>query len=110
MSWSMVRWVSRTRLRSFSFWRVRRRRTVGKVLMLVLLFPVSIKNLIVYLFRYPGMPPAAAREKENLGPLHTVPQTVFPRPRQEDCVPLHPLLNCNFYKNERSASSTWLTV
>ena len=29
----------------------------------------------------------------ELGPLHTVPQTAFPRPRQEDCVPLHPLLN-----------------
>src|SRR5204863_7911674 len=40
------------------------------------------------------MPPAAAKEKggRELGPLHTVPQTAFPRPRQEDCVPLHPLL------------------
>src|SRR5436190_18979207 len=36
------------------------------------------------------MPPAAANEKEGcvLGPLHTVPRTAFPRPRQEDCVPL----------------------
>ena len=47
------------------------------------------------------MPPAAAREKENLG----TPQTPAGGLR-----PLHPLLNCNFYKNERSASSTWLTV
>src|SRR6266567_4755258 len=26
--------------------------------------------------------------RRKLGPLHTVPQTAFPRPRQEDCVPL----------------------
>ena len=43
------------------------------------------------------MPPVAAREKEgsDLGPLHTVSQTAFPRPRQEDCVPLHSLLITN---------------
>ena len=41
------------------------------------------------------MPPAAANKKDgwDLGPLHTVSQTAFPRPRQEDCVPLHPLLS-----------------
>src|SRR2546423_14405057 len=32
-----------------------------------------------------------AREgKRNLGPLHTVPQTAFPKPRQEDCCPPAP--------------------
>ncbi len=35
------------------------------------------------------MPPAAGeQEGSELGPLHTVPQTAFPRTRQEDCVPL----------------------
>jgi hypothetical protein len=33
------------------------------------------------------------REEVSWGPLHTVPRTAFPKPRQEDCVPLHPLLN-----------------
>src|SRR5260370_32970187 len=37
------------------------------------------------------MPPAAADEiRRNWGPLHTVPRTAFPRPRQEDCVPCTP--------------------
>src|SRR5947207_219434 len=67
------------------------------------------------------MPPAAARE-EKLGPLHTVPRTAFPRPRQgvkspapplssrfwghprprqEDCVPLlssYEIFNCPWQK------------
>ncbi len=49
------------------------------------------------------MPLAAASEKEGkeLGPLHTVSQTAFPRPRQEDCVPLHPLLNS--YMNTKNS-------
>src|SRR5947207_5761318 len=35
------------------------------------------------------MPPAAASgEKKNLGPLHTVSQTAFPRPRQKGLRPL----------------------
>jgi len=39
------------------------------------------------------MPPAAANEigGKSWGPLHTVLRTAFPRPRQRDCVPLHPL-------------------
>src|SRR6266700_8227247 len=39
------------------------------------------------------MPPAAAREeKEKLGPLHTVPQTAFPRPRQGTSSPAPPFM------------------
>src|SRR5205085_10472489 len=35
-----------------------------------------------------SLPPAAAgEEKEKLGPLHTVPQTAFPRPRQGISLP-----------------------
>src|SRR5207248_10891611 len=34
-------------------------------------------------------PVAAREEKEKLGPLHTVPQTAFPRPRQRAGCPLH---------------------
>src|SRR5438270_6804262 len=48
------------------------------------LFSLLITIVIfLYKIRFFGVPPAAAsEEKEKLGPLHTVPQTAFPRPRQ----------------------------
>ncbi len=51
------------------------------------------------------MPPAAANEKGEVNWGLPAPQAGFPRPRQEDCVPLHPLLSSyldSLFKKEKA--------
>ena len=58
------------------------------------------------------------RKRRNWGPLHTVPRTAFPRPRQEDCVPCTPcskathrlIKNLSSARDERSFRGTTLIV